>query len=254
MGWLRTLLLLTSLLAGQAASAELRVALGDRSTLPDGSPDEVAALNEDLARALCQRMNARCTFTRKPLGEIIPGVEGGSIDLGFGNFLRSAERERQVAFSDPLWHSSSRLLAKRAVAAAFPADRPGPDELRRARVAAVDGSRQHTYLTDVAGARELTVLGATTPAATLALLAEGRADFALLPVLSAYVALRHSDGKGLEFFGPPSARNGLGGSVHAVLPKRNPTLQREVNRALAALRADGSYQRMVRQHLPFGLD
>lgn len=54
--------------------------------------------------------------------------------------------------------------------------------------------------------------------------------------------------------GPAVFDRGLGGSLQFALPKQRDELRRTVNQALATIRADGTFQRIVRQYLPLGLD
>ena len=54
--------------------------------------------------------------------------------------------------------------------------------------------------------------------------------------------------------GPAVSDRGLGGSVHIALPKQRDGLRHTVNQAIATIRADGTFQRIVRHYLPLGLD
>lgn len=262
---LRILLLFCVFLAS-AQALELRVALGVQGSVPQeraapgrGSVQSggLIAFNEDLARELCRRINARCTMVNVTFAEILPGIEAQNFELGFGNFLRTAEREKRAAFSDSIWRSSSRLIAAPATARAFAA-RVGQeislDNLRQARLAVVIDTQQHRYLQAVAEERGLKVQAVKTMAEAFALVREGQADFCLLPMLVGYTMLIREPDSGLEFVGPALADGGLGGTVHIALPKNEDGLRQTVNRALIAMRADGSYLRIVRRYFPFSLD
>ena len=98
------------------------------------------------------------------------------------------------------------------------------------------------------------MLAARTMADTLAMVRDGRADFALLPMLSAYAMLVREPNGGFAFVGAPVTDNGLGGSVHIALPKGREPLRLAVDQAIAAMRADGTYPRLVRRHFPFAVD
>lgn len=231
---------------------ELRIAVGDQ-----GQQNALTAFNEDLAREICRRINTRCRTTNIAFGEILPGIEAQKFELGFGNFLRTAEREERVAFSDPIWRSSSRLVTTPATARRFVAEQ-GPeialDSLRNARIVAVPETQQYRYLQGRADRNGLTIVAANSYVEAFALLREGMADFFLLPMLSAYLQLGQEEAGRFEFFGAPVGGGGLGGSVHIALPKTDETLRNAVNKAIAALRADGSYHRIVRRYFPFSLE
>ncbi len=252
--------------SGNARALELTVALSVHNPAQlhaDKSADDYAgaslvALNAELAREICLRINARCTVVNLPVNEILNEVEAARIDLGFANYLRTPERERRVAFSDPLWRSSSRLLATPQTSQAFAA-RLGQavilDNLRDARVAVIEGSQQQHYLEGLAEERKLSLLAVPTSFDAVTALRAGQVDFALLPVVYAYALLRaDATLPALEFVGPALTAHGLGGSSHIVLPRQKTGLRREVNQALGAMRADGTFQRIVRKHLPLGLD
>ena len=82
----------------------------------------------------------------------------------------------------------------------------------------------------------------------------GEADFLLAPALSGYALISNLPDGRLQFVGPAVAEHGLGGTVHIALPKGDVSIQKAVDQAIAAIRADGTYQRIVRQFFPFSLD
>lgn len=241
---------------------EIRVAIGahyQTGSSPVGAQrGGLSAFNEDLAQAICRRINARCVTVNVKFGEILPGIEADKYQLGFGNFLRTPEREAQVAFSDAIWRSSSRLVALPATAQRFAAEYGADvalDNLRNARIVVVSETQQNRYLlAALASRRSLTLLSATTYVEAFALLRANQADFALLPMLSAYTQMAQESAGQLEFFGAPEAGRGLGGTVHIALPKTDAALLALVNKAIAALRADGTYHRIERRYFPFSLE
>ncbi len=213
----------------------------------------LADFNLALARETCRRLAAKCVFWYPDFAEIIPGIESKRFHLGFGSYLRTAEREARVAFSDSLWRSSSRLLAFAPVAARFAPSPTGEvtlTGLRNARVVSIASSQQHAYLQRLAKTRGLEVLGMPTIRDCLDALRHDQADFALLSVLGAYLALDPAASSTPTFIGPAMVDQGLGGSVHIALPRNDETLRRTVNHALAGMRRDGSYQRLWRQQFP----
>ena len=267
MDTLRTLLLALCLATGFAQASELRVAIGVQdpaqlamsgNVIPPNMPGtELIAVNDDLAREICRRIHARCTVSFVPFNEVLPGIEDGRFDLGFGNLLRTPERDKRVAFSTPIWHSSSRMLGTPATAEAFATRLGQPlslDNLRDARVATLEGSLQLTFLNAIASQRGLTVVTRKTAQEVLETLRDNTADFGLLTVLSAYALLNRDTTRQIEFVGSAVADRGLGGTVHIALPRQNDALRLSVDQAIAAIRADGSYQRIARRHFPLGLD
>lgn len=247
--------------AATAAARELRVAT--LLTTPAGNKaesseaDAIAELNEALVRELCRRLTMRCQLQPLPFAEIIPGVEAGRFQLGAGNVIRSPDREARVLFSRTLWRASSRLVG---TPAAIRRHRPaGGGEVRLAalrgvRVAVVRGSQQHQFLLRQAAAQQLTLAETATIGDSLRALRDGQADFALMPVRGAYFLLAQQASGSVEFVGPPLTDGGLGGTVHLILPKAEDALRHEVDGALDAMRSDGTFQRILRRHMPFLAD
>lgn len=256
---MRPLLALLALLAAcSAAAGEWRVALGIHdSHAPARESGGLPSFNEEMARELCRRASARCSFVNSVFSEILPGIESGRFDLGFGNYLRTPEREKRVAFSDPIWRSSSRLVATSDSSQRFNnllRAPPSLDKLSDARIAAIEDSQQLRFLQALPAERRLTPLPARTMADAMELLRSGRADFALFPMLSAYALIQREAPGRFEFVGPAMQEGGLGGSVHIALPRDKEELRRAINQALAEMRADGTYHRIARRHFTFNME
>ena len=267
MNSLRAIVLIAALFSGLLQAAELKVALlvqdpaqvsmqGD--LLPSSTPGaDLVAVTDELAREICRRINARCSFYYVPFAQILPGVEAGRFDLGFGNFLRAPEREKRVAFSDPLFRSSSRLIGTPATARAFATQLGQPvslASLRGARVAALEGSQQQAFLDGIAGERALTVLPTSTTAVALDVLRSNGADFALLPIRTGYALISRDKAQHFVFVGPAVTSHSLGDAAHIVLEKQKTALRRAVNRAIAEIKTDGTFQRIMHRHFPISLD
>lgn len=256
-----TLVVLPFCSAG-AEARELRVATLLTATQQSqsksgGKSGAIAELNEALAREVCRRLAARCTLQALPFPEIISEVSAGNFQLGVGNVLHTPERETRLLFSQPLWRSSSRLVGTPQAIREY---RQGNDgeinllSLRNARIAVERGTQQHRYVSALAPERKLVIVEATTIENTLQQLLDGHADFALMPMRSAYFLLAKQPANTVNFTGPALIEQGLGGTVHMILPKTATSLLAEVDTALDAMRADGTFQRIIRRYMPFLAD
>lgn len=254
-------------LAGVTHARDLTVALGVQDAKAATAAFEIgkgfaqsgglAAFNEALAREICRRIAARCTLTHVVFANILPGVEAGNFDLGFGNFLRTAEREKRVGFSASIWRSSSRLVATTRVAEQLAIRLQGEvtlDTLQGVRLAVIEGTQQDAYLRNIPAERRLTVVAYKTMAEILPALQDGTADISLLPMMSTYAMISREPPGRFTFVGPAVVDRGLGGSVHIILPKQKEDVLQQVDQAIVALRADGTYQRIARQFFPFSPD
>lgn len=260
-----TLCLLLALAAVPAAASgtrELQVATL-RTAVTAGAPSAstesgaIADLNEALAREVCRRLAARCAVQPMPFSEVLPGVESGRFQLAVANVLRTPEREERVLFSNLLWRSSSRLVG---TPQSIRKHRPmGGGELRLetlhgVRLAVERGTQQQRYASRLAGDNRLAIVETATVGDALQQVLDDRADFALMPVRSAYFLMLQQAAGTTEFAGPALTEQGLGGTVHMILPKSEQALRAEVDAALDSMRNDGTFQRIIRRYMPFLAD
>lgn len=235
---------------------ELRVATLPPTT-PNASDSEsssVTALNDALTREICQRLAVRCEVTRMPFAEVIPGVESGRYQLGVANVLRTPEREQRVLFTQMLWRSSSRLVARPQTVERHGGPALQLSQLSGVTIAAERGTQQHRYLTRISEKQNLKLLETTAVGDAMRATLDGRADFALMPIRSAYFLLQQQSPGEITFAGQAMVQDGLGGTVHMILPKGSDALRQEVDAVIDAMRRDGTFQRILRRHMPFLAD
>lgn len=253
------LLFVAGIFTHPALATEWRVALGSHDQVVTKNKQVIGGLggfNEALAREICRRANVHCTFVTVDFKTIFEGVASGEYQLGFGNFLRTPEREQRVAFSAPIWSSSSRLVGTVESSRRFANEgvEVQLEKLNGARIITIVGTAQHRYLQANAAARRLILVEVRDLQDVPARMLAGEADFLLLPALTGYSLISSLPGGKLQFIGPAVAEHGLGGPVHIALPKSDAAVQKAVDQAIAAIRADGSYQRIVRRLFPLSLD
>jgi ABC-type amino acid transport substrate-binding protein len=234
---------------------ELRIAALPPATpaASDSESGSVTALNDALVRELCQRLAVRCEVTRMPFAEIIPGVESGRYQLGVANVLRTPEREERVLFTQMLWRSSSRLVGRPQTVERHGGPALQVAQLSGVTIAAERGTQQYRYLSRISEKQGIKLLETTAVADAMRATLDGRADFALMPVRSAYFLLQQQPGQ-VTFAGQAMMQDGLGGTVHMILPKGSDALRQEVDAVIDAMRRDGTFQRILRRHMPFLAD
>ena len=261
-----TLIFLTLLVLPSAYAQDLRVAVGASAAQVKivGNAGAVeyrnsglSGMSVDLFGEVCRRISARCTFDYLPFAAMLPAMEAKQYEVALGSFVRTAEREKIVDFSDPIATSSSRLIGKAKRGAEFvkQADLPLTlTNLRNARVIAIAGSSQKKYLDKLALAQGLSIVESTSVQEIMAKLKDGEVDFWLGPVFLSYAAIGNEPPGSFQFYGPPAVEQGLGGTVHIALTKGDFALLERVNTALAEIRSDGTYHRIVRKYFPVSLD
>lgn len=225
----------------QADEPVLRVAILTNSppmsyTDDAGNP---AGFNVGVARALCATMKVRCELTVVELSRVVDAVAAGEFDFSAVSLLPTPARQAKVLFSKPYYRSNSIWFAR-------PGVEPGA---ATARVATVAGSAQYRY----AKAQGWNVSTVHDHAEFPALLAEGRVDAVLIPMVTSLTLRQHPAIQPLGLETTVVQAPELGGDVCYSVDPRNPELRERINMAFDQIKRDGRFDRLNTEHLPFRL-
>jgi len=75
----------------------------------------VGGFETDVIKAVCQEMRADCDFEHHGWDTLIIGVVRGRFDAAYGGMEITEERQKQVAFSDPVYGNIIALLTRTAM-------------------------------------------------------------------------------------------------------------------------------------------
>ncbi|GGK43768.1 transporter substrate-binding domain-containing protein [Salinarimonas ramus] len=234
---------------------------------PDGTLD---GFEIELARDLCERMEADCEIIAQDWNGIIPGLTAGRYDAIMAGMSITAEREEVISFAGPYTLSPNGFLVPNG---SDLADMPGTGErfnldtnteaamaaleevkpLLEGKVIGVQGSTTHAnfareHLADVAEIREY----GTTEQHDLDLQA-GRIDAVLAdaPTLRATMEKPEFQGE-FSIVGPGYVGGILGRGVGVGLRQEDEELRTRFNEAIAAAAADGTIKELSEKW--FGTD
>lgn len=247
--WLRFMLAALGACALPAMGQELVIAVTSSSVPfsyvnPQG---ELIGFNIDLGRAICEQLKRPCRFEAMAFPQVIPAIHAGRADIGLGNALKTPEREKLVAFSVPIWRSSSSFIGPANTQAATPAD-----ALKGRTICVVDGAVQQAFLRTLGGA-SASLLSGTTNQELLDNLQKGDCKLALLPTMQALPFLQSPAGKPYGYIGMPLSQDGLGGTVHVVVRPNQAALLAGVNQAIEVLIRNGMHEKISRRYFPFSI-
>lgn len=201
----------------------------------DGS---LAGFDVDIAKALCAELKAQCAIKAQDWDGIIPALNAHKYDAIVSAMSVTPERAAQVDFTAPYFDNMLVFLARDG--SSF-----NPDD-----TAQIDS---HT-LTAQRSTISAQWLADTHPTANVKLydtldnafmdLAAGRADAMVADRAPALAWLQTPSGKGFSQKGAPiDIQDKL-----AIAVRRGDPLKDELNTALATIRANGTYDRIVAQH------
>lgn len=111
--------LVAALLAGASlsASAANTLRFATEASYPPfefvGADNQVQGFDIDLAKALCQKMEATCTFSNQSFDSLIPGLKFRRFDAVITGMDITPERQRQVSFTQPYYDNSALFIAQK---------------------------------------------------------------------------------------------------------------------------------------------
>jgi ABC-type amino acid transport substrate-binding protein len=237
----RHLLAVLAVLAGPVAAAETLVVAvndNDRPFCWTDERGELTGFSVEVARAICRAMRADCRYVATTFADFLPGVVGKRFDFVVANVLRTAEREKQVDFTNRFWRSSSMFVGRADIVATI-----GKESLKGKTIGVQRGSVQERFLAEQFGDAVHIAAFATNVERNNALVA-GKVDLIFGSTVSHYAFLSTKDGARFDFIGSPIDGQGLGGDVAIPLAKGREDLRQRLNAAIDTILRDGSFARI----------
>jgi polar amino acid transport system substrate-binding protein len=196
---------------------------------------EIIGLEVDMAQSMADGMNVKLRVVPIPFAELLPALEGGSVDVVLSEMTMTPARNTQVAFVGPYYISGkSFLTTKETLSTKGSADLNQPSM----RLAALRASTSETFVRE------------TMPKATLVLtrdydeainlLLQGKVDAMIADLPACVVTVSRYPDRGLYALATPLTREPIG----IALPANDPLLVNFMENWLRELEASGNLERM----------
>ena len=212
---------------------------------PDGT---LKGFDIDIAMALCKQMGRTCTLVEHDWESIIPALLANKFDAIIASMSITEERKKKVAFSDKYYGMLTKFIARKGSNLNVT-----PDGLAGKRVGVLRGSIHQCYMEKVFPNTELVLYG--TQEEVFLDLTAGRIEAQISGAFQALDGFLHTEaGEGFEFVGEDqydAQCHGEGAGI--ALRKGEDELRDAFNRAIEALRADGTYARINAKYFDFDI-
>ena len=193
--------------------------------------NKIQGFDVDLANALCKEIQADCTFSNQAFDSLIPGLKFRRFDAVMAGLDITAEREKQVLFTQPYYDNSALFIVQKGKVADLAA-------LKGKRVGVQNGTTHQKYLTEKMS--DITTAPYDSYQNAILDLNNGRIDAVFGDTAVVNEWLKQNQNLSAlgdkvtdkEYFG-----TGLGIAVR----QGNTDLQSKFNEALAKVKADGTY-------------
>jgi polar amino acid transport system substrate-binding protein len=197
---------------------------------------KLTGFDVDLSQALARRLGHKdAAFDQLPFTSLLPAVTSGRDQVAISGILDTAERRKQVSFSKPYINDSFVMSVKSSNTSV-----KGMSDLATSSIAVQVGTIPEQFVkAKLPQARIVTVQD--TPSA-FQLVAQGRADAVITdaPVAGYYVKKL---GGSLRVLSAPL---NTAQPIAVVMPPNSGALQQSVDKALAAMEADGTLGKLRR--------
>jgi len=236
------------LLASGHAAADDTLRIGTEGAYPPfnqiGPDGELQGFDIDIAKALCKEMNRDCEFVTQDWDGIIPGLLANKYDAIIASMSITPERDKAVDFTERYYSNKLRFMAKKSSDI-----KPTEASLKGKTVGAQRATISSQWLKENMGDILDIKLYDTQENAFLDL-GSGRIDAVLADMLVAYEWLNSEEGSAYEFKGEAVYS---GDKIAIAVQEGNNELRKEFNKAIQAIRKDGTYAEINAKYFPFDI-
>jgi histidine transport system substrate-binding protein len=204
----------------------------------------------DLGNALCAKLKAKCVWVAQDFDGLIPALKARKFDGIISSLSITEARQKEIAFSDKLFDAPARMIAK-----AGSNLQPTVDSLKGKRVGVEQGTTQEAYAKAHWAPSGVTVVPYQDQQQVYADLISGRLDATLQDEVQADIGfLKTPQGKGYAWAGPEvNDPQTIGAGTGIGLRKEDTDLRDKLNKAIAAIHADGTYDKLQKKYFDYSI-
>jgi arginine/ornithine transport system substrate-binding protein len=235
-----------------ATAQERKIRIGVEGAYPPFSeigPDgKIKGFDIDIGNALCAELKAQCTMINQDFDGMIPSLLARKFDAVLASMSITDERRKAVDFTDKYYHSPERFIGRTGSLTDV-----SPAGLKGKRIGVQRTTTHDRYVTDVY--KDSTIVRYAKQSDVYLDLTAGRVDVAMLDSVAAdFGFLRTPQGKGFGYIGPSANTPKYFGYGSGIAVRKGDTkLREDFNRAIAAIRANGTYKKIQDKYFSFDI-
>jgi len=215
------------------------------SKAPNG---EIVGFEIDIAKAMCERMHVKPVFVENDFDSIIPALQAKKFDVIVSGMSVNEKRKAQINFINKVFHTPGAMVVKKGSGLTTAAE-----SLKGKNVGMQQGTTYEQYARKYYAGKGVTVTPYKTPDLAREDLMAGRLDAIMDDsVVLETNFLSKPEGKGYEFAKPGLHDDSIFGIGAAFgVRKEDTALQQQLNKALAEIRKDGTYNKIAKKYFTF---
>lgn len=234
-------------------AAEQALRLGIEAAYPpfaSKTPDNtIVGFDYDIGQALCAEMNVKCVWQEQEFDGLIPALKVKKVDAVISSVSMTPERMKSVDFTNRYYRIPARLVFKKGSDVS-----EIPAQLKGKRIGVQRATNFDRYVTEtfVPAGAEIVRYGSQNEV-FLDLLG-GRLDATMASsVVIDESLLKRPEGQEFEFVGPNFTEERFFGTGIGIAVRKNDPLAGRFNQALAAIRANGTYDKIRQKYFDFDI-
>jgi polar amino acid transport system substrate-binding protein len=235
-------------LAKAKASKTLVVGIsGGNAPIAWMSPsDQPLGITLDLCSQLVKREGIeKLEVYTMPFGSLIPALTSGRIDFACDTFFPTEKRKAVVDFTDIVFYNSETLIVKKG----NPKNIHKVADLAGKSAGSYEGTVWMDWLNDLnKQGGKVDVKAYPTPTELIADVASGRLDGGIVDAVLAAYAVKQNPSLGIELVSDYQPREKQANAVALAVRKDSSDLREAFNRTFAAMKADGSLDRVFEKY------
>lgn len=216
-----------------------------------GSDGNMTGFEIDLGNAICDHLKKRCEWIETEIATMVPALKARKYDAILASIGVTEARKKLLLFTDKVHGGGTRLIVKENSGL-----QPDPAQLAGKRIGVEQGSSVENFARQRWAPQGVIVVSYGNQDLVYNDLIAGRLDGMLTGEVQGQLGFLSTDkGKGFTFSGEKLQDPLIGTGVSAIaVDKENTLLASELNSAIAALRADGTYQKIAAKYFPPSID
>ena len=214
------------------------------------TPDnKLAGFDYDLGQALCARLAAKCEWIEMEFDGLIPALKVRKIDAAISSVSITPARARSVDFTNSYYRLPAKLVTRKDGGIKI-----APDDLKGKRIGVQRASNFDRYATEVFEKAGAEVVKYGTQGEVFLDLAVGRLDASLAGALVIEDSfLKTPQGAGYCMLDQNFMDEAYFGAGAGIATRKSDPLVGELNDALAAIKRDGTYDRIQKKYFQYDI-
>jgi arginine/ornithine transport system substrate-binding protein len=248
-----TTLGLASFMVLNAHAAEPQLKLGIEAAYPPfaskTADNKIVGFDYDIGQALCAEMKAQCVWKENEFDGLIPALKVKKVDAIISSMSITPERMKSVDFSDRYYRIPARLVVRKGSGIS-----DVPAQLKGLRIGVQRATNFERYVTDKFVPAGATIVSYGSQNEVFLDLLGGRIDATMASSVAIDEGLlKKPEGKDYQFVGPAFTEEQYFGTGIGVAVRKGNPLQARFNQALAAIRANGTYDQIQKKYFDFDI-